>query len=61
VVHDLGEVIERVREFLRVGPVAMSKARVIGCDQLTVIGEAGEERRPNMRDGEGKPYSSRRT
>ena len=49
VVHDLGEVIERVREFLRVGPVAMSKARVIGRDQVIVIGKAGEERLEHSR------------
>jgi hypothetical protein len=42
--HNLGVVIERIREFLRVGPVAVSEARVIGRDKVIAIGKPGEER-----------------
>ena len=44
VIHDLGEVIERVREFFRIGPIAVSEARVIGRDKMKAIGKPGEER-----------------
>ena len=44
VIHDLGVVIERIREFFRVRPIAVSKARVIGRDQVSAIGKPGEER-----------------
>jgi len=44
VIHDLGIVMERVREFFRVRPVAVSEARVIGRDQVIAIGKPGEER-----------------
>ena len=33
VIHDLGKMIERMREFSRVRPVAVSKDRVIGRDK----------------------------
>src|SRR5271157_1699579 len=42
-IHDLGVVIERVREFFRVRPVAVSEARVIRRDQVIAIGKPGEE------------------
>src|SRR5438552_13944423 len=44
VIHDLGIVIERIREFFRVRPVAVSKAGVIGRDKVIAIGKPGEER-----------------
>ena len=37
-------VVEGVRELLRVRPVAVSEARVIGRDKVTPIGKPGEER-----------------
>jgi len=43
-IHDLGITIERVCEFLRVGPVAVSEAWVIGRDKVIAIGKPGEER-----------------
>ena len=43
-IHDLGEVIERIRELFGVRPVAVSEARVIGRDQVIAIGKPGEER-----------------
>ena len=49
VIHDLGDVIEGVREFLRVRPVAVSEARVIGRNQVIAIGEPGEERLEHSR------------
>src|ERR1700722_14900714 len=42
-IHDLGVVIERIREFLRVRPIAMSEARVIRRDQVITIGKPGQE------------------
>ena len=44
VIHDLGVVIERIRECFRVRPVAVSEARVIGGDKVRAIGKPGEER-----------------
>ena len=43
-IHDLGDVIEGIREFFRVRPVAVSEARVIGRDKMIAIRKAGEER-----------------
>src|SRR5580692_8942900 len=42
--HDLGIVIERVCEFLRIRPVAVSEAWVIGSDQVIAIGKPREKR-----------------
>src|SRR5467141_1092669 len=44
VIHDFGEVIERVREFFRVWPVTVSEAGVIRRHKVIVIGKLGEER-----------------
>ena len=41
-VRDLGAVIERVREFLRIRPIAVSEPWVIGSDQVIAIGKPGE-------------------
>jgi hypothetical protein len=49
VIHDLGDVIECVREFLRVRPIAVSKAWVIGRDQVIAIGKPGEEGLEHLR------------
>ncbi len=43
VVHDLGDVIEGVCEFFRVGPIAVSETRIIGRDQVIAIGKPREE------------------
>jgi len=43
VIHDLGVVIERIRECLRIRPVAVSESRVIGRDKVIAIGKPGEE------------------
>src|SRR5439155_12236370 len=43
-VNDLGEVIERIREFFWVRPVAVPKARVIRRDEVITIGKPGEQR-----------------
>src|SRR5580704_6068318 len=44
VIHDLGQVIESVREFLRVRPVTVSEAGVIWSDKMIAIGESSEKR-----------------
>jgi len=44
VIHDLGAVIKRIREFFWVRPVAVSEPWVIGCDEVIAIGKPGEER-----------------
>jgi hypothetical protein len=49
VIHDLGVVIERIREFFRVGPVAVSETRIIGRDKVVATGKPGEERREHPR------------
>ena len=48
-IHDLGVVIERVRECLRIRPVTVPETGVIGSDQVIAIGEAGEERLEHSR------------
>ena len=37
VIHDLGDVIERICEFFRVRPIAMSEGRLIGRDKMIPI------------------------
>jgi len=44
VIHDLGDVIERVRKFLWVRPITVSEARIVGRDKVKAIGKPGEER-----------------
>src|SRR5207302_8628233 len=44
VTHGFGDVIERVREFFRVWPVAVSKTEVIGRDKVIAIGKSREQR-----------------
>ena len=58
VIHGFGDMIERVREFFRVGPVAVSEAGVIGRDKVIVIGKPGKERLEHPR-GRGSPCSRR--
>ena len=48
-IHDLGNVIERICELFRVRPVAMSEARIIWCDEVILIRKAGEERLEHSR------------
>src|SRR5439155_19113354 len=48
-IYDLGEVIERIREFFRVRPVAVPKARVIRRDKVIAIRKLGEERLEHSR------------
>src|SRR5436305_13230779 len=43
VIHDLGNMIERIRESFQVRPVALSKARIIRRDKTIAIGEPGQE------------------
>jgi len=43
VIHDLRVVIERIREGFRVGPVAVSEARVVGRDKVIAVGQPAEE------------------
>src|SRR5882724_2680614 len=43
-IHDVGIVIERICEFFRVRPVAVSEGRVIRRDKVVAIGKPGEER-----------------
>lgn len=43
-VHDVGVVIERVREFFWIRPVAVSKARIVRRDQMKAIGKTSEKR-----------------
>ena len=51
VIHDLGDVIEGVREFLRVRPVAVSEARVIRSNQVIVVCEPGQQGLEHSRRG----------
>jgi hypothetical protein len=51
VIGDLGDAIERVREFFRIGPVTVSEAQVIRSDKMKSIREPGEE--------DGNPWSKR--
>ena len=43
VIHDLGDVIERVCEFFRIRPVAVSESWVIRSDEMKSIREPGQE------------------
>ena len=43
VIHDFGNVIERVGEFFRIRPVAVSESRIIRRDQVISIGKPGEK------------------
>ena len=49
VIHDLGVVVERVRELFRIRPVAVSEARIVGCDHVVAIGKSREERLEHSR------------
>ena len=53
VIHDLGDVIERISEFFRVRAVAVSEARVVRRDKVIAIGKPGQERLEHPR-GRGK-------
>jgi hypothetical protein len=44
VIHDDGEMVERVGEFRRGRPVTVAKSRVIWRDKVITIGEPGEQR-----------------
>ena len=43
-VHELGDVVERVRELLRIRPVAVPEARVVGGHEAVAVRQPGEER-----------------
>ena len=49
VIHDFRDVIEGVCEFVRVRPVALTEAWVIGSDKVIAIGKTGEERLEHSR------------
>ena len=51
-VHDRGDMIERVGECLRVRPVAVPEARIVGRDQA-IRSASRAKRGPYMRDDEG--------
>ena len=48
-IHDLGVMIERVCERLRIRPVAVPETRVIGSDQMIAIRQSSEERLEHAR------------
>ena len=48
-IDDLGEMIERIREPLRVRPVAVSETRVVRCDKVAVVRKSSEERLEHSR------------
>ncbi len=48
-IHHAGDVIEGVREFFWVWPIAVAEARIIGRDEVVAIGKAGEERLEHSR------------
>src|SRR3982074_2973095 len=43
VIHGFGDVIERVRECFRVRPVAVAKARIVGCYEVIAIRKSREQ------------------
>ena len=47
--HDLGIAVERVREFLRIGPIAVAESRVVGRYEVVTIGKAIEQRLEHAR------------
>jgi len=49
VIHDLGDVIERIREFLRIRPIAVSKAWIIRRHKMKAIRKPSEERLEHSR------------
>src|SRR6478672_5585029 len=59
VIHDFGDVIERVRELFRVWPVAVSEAGIIRRDKVVAIGKLGEERIEHPR-GRRKPVQQKK-
>src|ERR1700682_327207 len=54
VIHDLGDVIERVSEFFRIRPIAVSETRVIGRNEMITIAKPGEQR---LKLSRGRGYS----
>src|SRR5437762_12603438 len=62
VIHDLGVMIEGVRELLRIWPVTVSEARVVGRDKVIVIRESSEEwlEHPRRRRGSVQQEERRR-
>ena len=42
-IHDVGEVVERICECFRVRPVTVAKARIVGRYQVIAIGEPREQ------------------
>ena len=51
----VGVVVERVREFLGVGPVAVAEPRVVRCDFRWYRSERRSNSGSNMREDEGRP------
>ena len=43
VIHDFGDAIERVGKFLRIGPIAVAEARIVGRNEMITVGQASEE------------------
>src|ERR1700691_3657964 len=48
-IHNVGVMIEGIRELFRIRPIAVSEARVIGRDQVIAIGKPSEERLEHSR------------
>ena len=42
--HDLSVAVERVREFLRIRPIAVAESRVVGRYEVVTIGKSIEQR-----------------
>src|ERR1700722_2904404 len=60
-IHDVGVLIEGIRECFRIRPVAVSEARVIWRDQVIAIGKPCEERlEHSRRRGQSMEQENRR-
>jgi len=59
VIDDLGDVVECVREFLRVGPITVAEAWIVGRDEMIAIRQPVEQRLEHARR-KGRPCNSRR-
>ena len=59
VAHDLGDVIERVREFFRVRPIAVPETGIIRRDEVITIRKPREERLEHAR-GRGKTVQQKK-
>ena len=49
VIHDFSDVVEGVREFLWIGPIAVAEARIVRRNEMKAIGQARKERLKHAR------------